>query len=622
MALASTTLWELNNAATASNVNAGGFNTGNANFLTDYSATSATGNSPVISSATYTFDAGDVGAWVYVKSGTDWTPGFYEITSVAGGAATVDATVGAAVQLSSSTGMYGPSTVAGCATVASPTNGTCGIDYSQLTTADVNGLTDLTCTAASTTVTSASAPFTRAHVGNIIHLTALTGTGAIVGWYEIVNYTDTSNVVLDRTPTNGVNNITAGTFYVGGAMSMNSTLDDELFEVFIGGNAVFIKSGTYTLGELLTVASTSSTGLAPVCMIGYNSVRGDNPASSDNWPTFATGINVLSLGQYFKTSYFKATGTGTTTLAITTGAFAKFIKATNSSTTAARVALSVGTDATVIAVEVVSQNGFGVHNATTTNNKTSGVYAHDCNIGVQSANARQTFFDLLIANCRTTGFSSTTSPIYLKNATIHGWNTPRGTGILMAATIVNNMFFNCLIDGWVTGVDQTTTQQQSNDGDWNNYYNNTTDITRFSKSANDRALNPSYTDVAEIAGSTATTSGSVLTQSGGDFSTVTDSVDYLHVFSGTGVTTGGYLITSHTGTTLTVNNALGTSSAGDVVYIVTTGKDLSIGTNLKGLGYPGTFIGSDTTGYMDIGSVQREEPASGGMIQARVFTGL
>jgi hypothetical protein len=38
--------------------------------------------------------------------------------------------------------------------------------------------------------------------------------------------------------------------------------------------------------------------------------------------------------------------------------------------------------------------------------------------------------------------------------------------------------------------------------------------------------------------------------------------------------------------------------------------DFSIGTNLKGLGFPGVMPGGLSTGYMDIGAIQREEAAS------------
>jgi hypothetical protein len=92
---------------------------------------------------------------------------------------------------------------------------------------------------------------------------------------------------------------------------------------------------------------------------------------------------------------------------------------------------------------------------------------------------------------------------------------------------------------------------------------------------------------------------------------VADGVDLLRVVSGTGVTVGIYLITAHTATTLTVNNPLGTSSGGDVVWVVTTGHNFGIGTNLKALGFPGTF-GTESTSYLDIGAVQRQEAGGGG----------
>src|SRR6185369_6961662 len=106
MALGSSVIWSADASATASMVNGGGFNTANTNFIADWAATSANTSAPVITSATYTFVAGDVGAYFYVKSGTSWTAGMYPIASVAGGAATLSAGVGAATQFDSVTGLW------------------------------------------------------------------------------------------------------------------------------------------------------------------------------------------------------------------------------------------------------------------------------------------------------------------------------------------------------------------------------------------------------------------------------------------------------------------------------------------------------------------------------------
>lgn len=64
---------------------------------------------------------------------------------------------------------------------------------------------------------------------------------------------------------------------------------------------------------------------------------------------------------------------------------------------------------------------------------------------------------------------------------------------------------------------------------------------------------------------TGTVSGSVLTQTGANFSDVIDNTDYVYIIKGTGVTPDKYLITGHTGTTLTLASAPGDSVAGDVI---------------------------------------------------------
>lgn len=44
----------------------------------------------------------------------------------------------------------------------------------------------------------------------------------------------------------------------------------------------------------------------------------------------------------------------------------------------------------------------------------------------------------------------------------------------------------------------------------------------------------------------------------------------------------------------------------------TSSTNLAIGTNLKALGYPGAFTDGNSTGYLDMGAVQRQEPGAGG----------
>lgn len=608
-ALPAGALWELNASATANNVNGGGFNPGNASFLTNLTTDTNTGNTatPVVSSASYNFVAGDVGAWVLVVSGTNWYANtMCKIASVAANKATLTAGAGTCIQKSTTTGFWSASSNVGVASVGTPTNGTFGIDYSQGTAAITTNtdLASLNGTTAPCQVTSTGLPFGVNHVGNFIHITA--GTNWTAGWYEIVSVSVVT-ATLDRACGSSAT-LTSGTYYVGGALSMNSTLDDDIMEAVVGGNTIFTKSGSYTLGEAVAVASTSCTGTIPCPNIGYTTLRGDSTTGT-NRPLWASAANTFTNGQYRMFYNHRVSGTANPVYVNGSGSEMRNVSCVNPSTSANRTCISINASSPAFNIEAVAQNGDAL--GTSGDDKVFGGYFHDSNRGMNISTARHDMSNIIISACRTAGMLVADSNKQIKNSTIHGWATPRGTGISISASITNIKMYSNIIDGWTTGIAGATAQQFSNSGSYNFFYNNTADTSLYSADPTDvTGTNPTYTAVAELTGSTATTSGSVLTDAGATFTSVTDNVDYLHVFSGTGVTTGGYLITSHTTTTLTVNNALGTSSAGNVVYSVPTGRNLAIGTPLKGLGYPGAFAGSSTTGYMDPGAVQRQESSS------------
>lgn len=252
--------------------NAGAFNPANANFITNLAATSATGTAPVITSATYNFVAGDVSHWVFIKSGTNWTPGWYKISSVAANAATIDGTIGAAV-LYATGGPYSVSTAAGCATVASPTSGTGGVDYSMCGTPKVS-VTDAV-TAGTTTITSATAPFANIQAGNHVYVQG--GTGSIVAAiYEVVSVTNSTTIIVDRST--GLSVGTGATLKLGGCLLTPGQAGANA----VAGNSCFIKAATYTILSASTNVATgcvnwpanSGGGNASVIQ-GYNSKRRD-----------------------------------------------------------------------------------------------------------------------------------------------------------------------------------------------------------------------------------------------------------------------------------------------------------------------------------------------------------
>ena len=449
-----------------------------------------------------------------------------------------------------------------------------GTDYTLQNAAQLNP-TDLTSVLASTTITSAIGGFTSVMVGNYIHITA--GTNFVAGWYEIVTFTNANNVVVDRACTVTADG-SAGVGYVGGAMSLNSTLDDDLFEIAIAGNVFYIKAGAYTLNESVSIAVAGSVSLE-IKIEGYNTTRGDNPTEA-NRPSIAFGANTFKLGNYWTIKNVSMTGTGTNMLQ---GAdtFSRVIncKIRNSTSTAGINAIFLnGNNCFIFKSEVISYRGAAITN-NDTRNSFLGCYLHDSNKGI-----RFTYLDYNthITNCIVSDnvhsniiveSGNTADNILIQGNTIYGAENKLGVGINFAGTITRPRVFNNIISGCVTGVTHPTAGQTTGFDDYNDYNNNTTDVTNWTKGSNDIAVNPAFTSVAQLTGSTATTSGSVLTQSGGDFSTVTDNVDFVYIKSGTGVTVGKYMITSHTSDTVTLDIAPGTNATADKVWQITTGHN-------------------------------------------------
>lgn len=262
MAFTASACWEVE--TTGNDASAGGFDPGVAGFPTDLTTDANTGNTsaPVCSSASYNFVAGDVGAWIYVKSGTSWTPGWYKITSVATNKATVNATIGAAV-LAAGT----PSTVTGIATVGTPTAGTWGIDYSQQAAARI-AFSDMVIDGTTNTkFTSALKPVGKNFVGNIINVTA--GTGFTVQRVVVVS---TSGTTATCDKSLGTLSSTGGTGNLGGAMASPALP----FSVAIASNTIFVKSGAYSITSASTnVAGGCISDTVAVRAEGYGTVRGD-----------------------------------------------------------------------------------------------------------------------------------------------------------------------------------------------------------------------------------------------------------------------------------------------------------------------------------------------------------
>lgn len=283
MALAQTTILDVR--TTGSDSNSGGFATVNTNMATDLAATNANTSAPVVTSASYNFIARDVGHWLYVSSGTNWTPGWYQIASVNAGAATLTATIGTA-----SLGNFtGASTVVGCATVASPTGGTWSVDYSQTDAAGV-AFTDLVIDGVTNTdFTSEANPIGKSMVGNIVN--QVSGTGFTVQRWQIVSVTGTTGRADKSLGTLGS---TGGVGNLGGCLLSPGVAGS----IWVAGMRAYVKGGTYTMSVTNNVAggrmtiTPAGTTTTPNVLQGWSTIRGDG---NSTWlaiaskPSFRTG---------------------------------------------------------------------------------------------------------------------------------------------------------------------------------------------------------------------------------------------------------------------------------------------------------------------------------------------
>lgn len=264
MALSQNLVWEVQTGG-SDTANGGGFDASvTGGMFADGAATLADTAAPVFTSASYTFVAGDVGAWVYIATTSGgWYGSFHKIVSVAAGAATLEGTIGLAVQKTT----YIPTTVVGCASVASPSSATWTIDYSQQAAAR-HSYTDLASSGAGLTVTSAATPFTKRHVGNV--LVVASGTNFNAGRYVIASISGVTATVT------GAGNITSGVGSAGvGGLGGAFASPGASVAPALANHRFFVKSGTYSI-------TSASTNIAGGCLLpgfvcwweGYQTTRG------------------------------------------------------------------------------------------------------------------------------------------------------------------------------------------------------------------------------------------------------------------------------------------------------------------------------------------------------------
>ena len=267
MAISTNAIFEIRPVSVGSATNGGGFDPSlTTNMDAVLAGTVANTASPSVTSANYTFAAGDVGAWLYISSGTGFIPGWYQIASVTAGAAILSAAIGAAVLAN----FTGTNTVLGCGTTATPSVGVWSIDYSQQNAVQVALTGESSST---TTVTTTSGAATIAWIGNAVYLS---GTSATTGTYFVTNIGTvvggvSTTFTIDRSAGAATTSLVVN---MGGAWDVPNTafattggVGSCIYWVKNTGNTT-----TYTANG--TAPPAGATGLFTI-LIGYNSIRGD-----------------------------------------------------------------------------------------------------------------------------------------------------------------------------------------------------------------------------------------------------------------------------------------------------------------------------------------------------------
>lgn len=502
----------------------------------------------------------------------------------------------------------------GFSAIQAVASGGTGVDYSQQNGAQYS-LTGLTSAGAGNVILTASAAADMQ--GNLIHITA--GTNFNVGWYTInsvvagVSLTCSTNGA-SQSVASGIG--AAGTGEIGGAISLGAANDDAVFEATAVANIMWMKAGTYTLGGVVSIARSSSAA-NPIMVFGYNTTRGDNPKGTNvnglTRPIIDSGANNFTVGAQWLWKYVEFTSASISGLIPGTRSNYEYCKMLNTTTTDFRSAIAPSVGSAFYMCEIQSYRGYGVLTSSASVLLLN-CYIHDSRYGVANNQASApiyvvncVFRNINVDSARMVG--ATTYKVYLINCTFHGCNNT-GQALNHPTGNANAALTGSNISNFATGVLVTDATQGMLD-EYNNYFDNTTDVTLWTKGTGDVAVDPGFA-VTDVTGTAATTSGSVLTDGSKDFTAlgVVAGRDFLFITSGTGVTTGYYGITVVGTTTLTLDIAPGTDATADKVYQISVGANFAPGAGIRAVGNPGVLPGGYTTGYQDIGAIQARATGS------------
>jgi hypothetical protein len=163
-------------------------------------------------------------------------------------------------------------------------SGASGTDFSQQNTKNSGGNNSSTTDAVAvgtTSITSATASFTAAIVGNVVFFSG--GTGSITAqWRQVTAFTNGTTIVIDAS----IAASTGMTMNIGGALNTPTQCNLNA----VAGNSCYLKS-TASFTETTSTAF-NGTNIEPISFIGYTSTHGDG--GQFTWTTATNSISLMN----------------------------------------------------------------------------------------------------------------------------------------------------------------------------------------------------------------------------------------------------------------------------------------------------------------------------------------
>jgi hypothetical protein len=252
MAISDSAIWAVSQLAVSSA--AGGHFDPSQTLTTQISVTGGDTSTPVITSSTYDFTSNSifnltsVGRRVFIKSGGNFIPGWYLISSISGNSATLDAAVGQVL-------LYNPfsrvqttkNTSVGCSTTATTSGGLCAFYLKIIETNIPSGVHS----ASGATATISAISSNSIYIGNGVYITS--GTNGIVGFYTIVSAVDGVSLTLDRAVTTGSSSDIA--FRIGGNIKDLTSAESSI----VSGKGTIYRNGAFIVSSTTQTTSNSSS---------------------------------------------------------------------------------------------------------------------------------------------------------------------------------------------------------------------------------------------------------------------------------------------------------------------------------------------------------------------------